>query len=517
MFSVTCSLSGHVLSHHPNMPPSNEEKGGAYAIENFANLGGVTAYEPITNEDKALDKVVNRKLDFIVVLVLAIDFILCGIDKTNIGYVATTNMVKDANLTQDDIADSVSILSVTFITLQPFSAALGRRIGPKYWIAIMMTCWGAVCMAHAGTKNRATLIALRLLLGAFEAGFVPTSFYYMSTIYPKYSLGFRLGLFAGMYSIAGAFAGLIAYGIFQIKNSSLHDWQMLFLLEGGASVVMAVVTVAVLPARLESAWFFKPSEAAHAVARMEADVAGASEEGAGGKNAPIRRRDIMDAVTDWRKVLTVVFNVLATLPVSAFGYFMPLIVKGMGYRGVDASLMSVSPFAVGACGLFCFVYVSDRFKERSIVVASSMMLAIVGLVVMYTSDAPKLRYGFVHVCLAGAFTAGPLIVAWLAGNTPEKGTRSLIIGINGWSNLAGVIAGQLYKPRYGPHYKFSLLVTMILIAIGACGFLMMRVIFMYVNRRRARIISTWTVEDFEEENTLLERRGDQKLTFRYGY
>jgi hypothetical protein len=85
-------------------------------------------------------------------------------------------MIKDANITQDDIADSVSILSVTFITLQPFSTAIGRRIGPKYWIACMMVAWGTICMAHAATKNRGTLIALRLLLGAFEAGFVPTSF-----------------------------------------------------------------------------------------------------------------------------------------------------------------------------------------------------------------------------------------------------------------------------------------------------------------------------------------------------
>jgi predicted MFS family arabinose efflux permease len=161
---------------------------------------------------------------------------------------------------------------------------------------------------------------------------------------------------------------------------------------------------------------------------MEADVAGASQEGARNKNGAVTRRDVRDAVTDWRKIIIIVFNVLATLPVSAFGYFMPLIVKGMGYQGVDASLMSVSPFVVGACGLFLFVYLSDRLKERSIIVASSMMLAVVGLIVMYTSDTPKLRYAFVHVCLAGAFTAGPLIVAWLAGNTPEKvGTDSIAI------------------------------------------------------------------------------------------
>jgi predicted MFS family arabinose efflux permease len=156
------------------------------------------------------------------------------------------------------------------------------------------------------------------------------------------------------------------------------------------------------------------------VSRMEADVVGASKEGVHKKTGTVTRRDVRDAVTDWKKVVTIVFNVLATLPVSAFGYFMPLIVKGMGYSGVNASLMSVSPFVIGACGLFVFVFLSDRLKERSIVVASSMMLAVVGLVVMYTSGKPKLRYAFVHVCLAGAFTAGPLIVAWLAGNSPEK-------------------------------------------------------------------------------------------------
>ncbi|ORY16997.1 major facilitator superfamily domain-containing protein [Clohesyomyces aquaticus] len=496
----------------------DSEKGASLVVERVGpSQEPVTAYEPKTEEAKALDRAVNIKLDFIVVLVLAIDFILCGIDKTNIGYVATTSMVKDAHLKPDDIPDSVSLLSVTFITLQPFSTAIGRRVGPKYWIAFMMVCWGTVCMAHAVVHNRGTLIALRLLLGAFEAGFVPTSFYYMSTIYPKYSLGFRLGLFAGMYSIAGAFAGLIAYGIFHIRNSSVHNWQLLFIIEGALSVFMAAVTVLVLPARLESAWFFKPAEAAHAVARMEADVAGASHEDARGNNAPITRRDVLDAVTDWKKLLTIVCNVLATLPVSAFGYFMPLIVQGLGYKGVNASLMSVSPFVVGACGLFCFVWSSDHFKERSIHTASSMMLAIVGLIVMCVSKNPELRYAFVHICLAGAFTAGPLIVAWLAGNTPEKGMRAIIIGMNGWSNLAGVIAGQLFKPKYGPSYKYPLTVVMVLIAFGACGFLSMRLLLMWINRRRARTTATWTDEQFREENESDARRGDAKLTFRYGY
>lgn len=342
----------------------------------------------------------------------------------------------------------------------------------------MMLMWGAICMAHAGVKSRGTLIALRLLLGAAEAGFVPTTFYYLSTVYPKYSLGTRLGLFSsvslplpilassfhsifadsshrGMYSIAGAFAGLIAYGIFQIKTTTVHTWQILFLLEGGLSILMGVVTFFLLPHDLNNAWFLTPRQRSHAVARMQADI-GAVAGGFGvlesGTNVDtsITKRDILDAITDWPKMITIVFNISATLPVSAFGTFMPLIVRGLGYAGVEASLMSVSPFAVGAVGLVIFVIISDKTKERSIVVTCSIGVAMIGLIVMAVSDNPRLRYGFVHVALAGAFTAGPLIVAWLVTNSPEKGPRSLIIGMNGYSNIAGVIAGQLFKSVYAP-------------------------------------------------------------------
>jgi hypothetical protein len=52
----------------------------------------------------------------------------------------------------------------------------------------------------------------------------------------------------------------------------------------------------------------------------------------------VSMRDIKDVVMDWKKFLTVVFNILATLPVSAFETFLPLVVK--------ANLMSVSPFVV---------------------------------------------------------------------------------------------------------------------------------------------------------------------------
>lgn len=92
----------------------------------------------------------------------------------------------------------------------------------------------------------------------------------------------------------------------------------------------------------------------------------------------------------------------------------------MGYEGIEATLMSVSPFVVGTAGLLAIVYSSDHFKDRSLHTCFGMALGLIGCVVMATSSNPRVRYGFAHVCLSGVFAGGPLIAVWLAGNTPWK-------------------------------------------------------------------------------------------------
>lgn len=38
--------------------------------------------------------------------------------------------------------------------------------------------------------------------------------------------------------------------------------------------------------------------------------------------------------------------------------------------------------------------------------------------------------------------------------------------MNGWSDMAGVIAGQLYKAQYATSYEKPLIVTMEFLAVG---------------------------------------------------
>jgi len=223
-------------------------------------------------------------------------------------------------------------------------AILARRVGVSWFIAVQLISWGAVCMAHAAIRSSATLIALRLLLGACEAGFTQIGFYYMSLFYPKFNLAFRMGLFAGTYSVAGAFAGLLAYGLLHV-DGRLRGWQVVFLVEGAISILIGIVAVGTLPTSLEKAWFLSAEEKAHAIRRMELDLAGTQED-ADASSRHVSRRDIIDVAKDWKKLLTVVCNIASVLPVTAFTTFLPLVIQGMGYEGIDASLMSVPPFVM---------------------------------------------------------------------------------------------------------------------------------------------------------------------------
>ncbi|GAA6010010.1 hypothetical protein JCM10207_007517 [Rhodosporidiobolus poonsookiae] len=469
------SFSDEKLAHEAELIDDAHEQHKSTGAQQLSKLNAPAGYVP-TDAEKLVDKAINRKLDFILLPICAINFLLC------------TTFARDANLQPDDISDAVSLLSVTFVTLQPAGIILGRRIGVTYWIPLIM-------ISHAS--------------------FFPSTVYYLSTMYTRYSLGFRLGLFAGMYSIASAFSGLIAYGCFQYdSNPKFHGWQLFFVLLGAITILFALITFLVLPRDNHRVWFLTPAQQAHLDDRMERDVAAHTEE-IETSGHRVSWRNIKDALV-WHKIIIIIGNIMATLPVSAFGVFAPLVVQGMGYHGVKSNLMAVPPFFVGACILWCFLYSSDHFRERSGHTCAAMALAIVGLAVMYGSDNDKLRYGFLHVCLAGAFVGGPCILAWLAGNTPVTATRAFLIGLNGYSNVAGVIAGQLFKKKYAPSYAYPVKVTMILMAVGIVIFMSMRTYYVFLNKKRRAKVATMRPDEIEAERLNPDRRGDQKITFYYG-
>jgi len=45
-----------------------------------------------------------------------------------------------------------------------------KKLSPSKWIAFLMFSWGTITIGLGGTKNFASVTAVRFLLGVFEAG-----------------------------------------------------------------------------------------------------------------------------------------------------------------------------------------------------------------------------------------------------------------------------------------------------------------------------------------------------------
>ncbi|KAF6802252.1 allantoate transport protein [Colletotrichum sojae] len=474
---------------------------------------------PEPASEAAISRRINRKMDIALLPLLSLLYLFNGLDRGNVGNAQTQGFTTDIGAAPDDLNLAVSLFFITFVLFQPPSAAIGRWLGAKHWIPIMMVAWGIVTLVQAFITGRGALIATRLLIGAFEAGFYPTAVAYLSFFYCRYDLAVRVGIFYGQYAVAGAFSGAIAYGVFHLRDGPLKNWQYLFIIEGALTVLFGVLAWFLLPSGPGSAWFLTPEERRFAAERVRRDNApfvehAYSENGI--EEDRLCRRDVVETLRDWKLWYILVFNICASVPGQAFSVFLPLVVQGLGYSSIQANLMSVPPYVCGALGLYAFALSSDYHKERGYHIVGGILIALVGLIATVTVESHAGQYAALCVLLLGSYVAAPLTVAWLSGNTPEPGKRSLVLGANGFGNLSGVIGAQLYRERYKPRYKIPFYATLGFVAAALVGYVSYRFALAAVNRKKLEIMREKTQHDIERERVDNTRYADKKWTFIYG-
>ena len=155
-------------------------------------------------------------------------------------------------------------------------------------------------------------------------------------------------------------------------------------------------------------------------------------------------------------------------------------------------------------------------KERGWHIVNGILISIVGLVVLVTVPSNKGKYAGLCVFLAGSYVSSPLTAAWLSGNTPEPGKRSLVLRVNGFGNLGGVIGSQLFRAKYAPGYRVPFFITLAIVVVAVLGYVSYRFTLAWVNRRKQRILAGMSHEDLMGERDGDVRYADKKVTFIYG-
>jgi MFS family permease len=65
---------------------------------------------------------------------------VCDSPKAGIQLTWISGFTNDIGAQPNDLNLAVSLFFITFVLFQPISSAVGRRVGAKHWIPVIMVC-----------------------------------------------------------------------------------------------------------------------------------------------------------------------------------------------------------------------------------------------------------------------------------------------------------------------------------------------------------------------------------------
>ncbi|KAK6210800.1 hypothetical protein LQW54_005848 [Pestalotiopsis sp. IQ-011] len=409
-----------------------------------------------TVEDKAAERSYVRKLDFYLLPFLSLMYFFNSVDRSNLGNAQTDGLGADLGF----VGNQYSLLILLFYIPNglcdlPLNM-LTKKFSGKVMLPGLMFAWGSMALFQNAAKNFAGLLVIRLLLGAFEAGFFAGTVFYLTLFYTRGELGFRIALFFGSALLGSAFSGLISFGVFQIKNTSLHGWQWLFIIEGALTVIIAVVGFFWLPATSSSAWFLTEHEREAARLRSLRDASGKVD-------TEFSLRESFQQWHDWKFPVWCIIAFTYPVAFATCANFLPIVLQRLGYSSVVTNLLTVPPNCCGFIVLLIVTYWSDRLRERTYHIVFSLTLSLVGLIILATVDGLTHRGVAYFACFllaSGAYIPSCLVQSWHNNNNLNENSRAANTGfLVGLGNLGGILAAATFRTEYAPRYVPCLIAT----------------------------------------------------------
>lgn len=118
-----------------------------------------------------------------------------------------------------------SIVLFAQVAWLPVSSLLIVKFSPRTLLPAMILGYGIAQTCTAATQNFGGLMALRAMLGIFEAGCLPLFAIMIGTWYRRAEQPLRIAAWYGTTGLATVIAPLLAYGFGKIERPHLSPWR----------------------------------------------------------------------------------------------------------------------------------------------------------------------------------------------------------------------------------------------------------------------------------------------------
>ncbi|KAL0946276.1 hypothetical protein HGRIS_012528 [Hohenbuehelia grisea] len=326
-------------------------------------------------------------------------------------------------------------------------------------------------------------------------------------------LQYRIGLFFGAASVAGAFSGLLAFGIsFMAGTAGLLGWSWIFILEGIATVLVGLVAFFVLVDFPATAEFLTPDERAYVVWRKKYDNSSVGEE------ERFAVRHVWTAFKDWQVYVHILVYMSIITPLFGITLFLPTIINAFGHTPAISQLLTVPPYVFATIVLYTFAHYSDKLRMRSPFILAGLTMCLIGFSINISGVATGVKYFGTFLVVAGSYAAFPGVVAWLGNNLAGQYKRGVGMAVHiGVGNFGGAIASNIYRTQDSPRYIVGHGIELMFVGIGFIAVPVAVISYWRINKKRDAIAREAAGRGEKDKYSAQELRelGDRAPDFRY--
>ncbi|KAM0522407.1 hypothetical protein ACHAPE_001997 [Trichoderma viride] len=406
---------------------------------------GLSDAERAANERRLM-----RKLDWTLVPWLTLLYLVCFLDRTNIGNAKVAGLGKDIPMSTGQYNASLTIFFISYAIFEPLANFLLKRTRPAIFIPMIIIVWGACMLGMGFVKNWSGLMAARWFLGAAEAGLFPGVNYYLSCWYKRNEFGARAAIFFSAAALAGSFGGLLAAAIENLDGKrGIPGWAWIFIIEGAFTMLIGFISFFMVKDFPDEAKFLSKEDRMRVLYRLSQDQQSSAE------HETFQMKYFWAAIYDWKTYAGMLLYMGPLMPLYSFSLFLPSIIQNMSFTTKTAvvrnQLLSVAPYALGAIVTVCAGLWSDKVQKRAIFNIAIAPFGIAGFAMLIGSTNPGVQYAGTFLGAVGIYPCIPVTIAWVANNVEGVYKRGIVLGIViGWGNLNGVVSSNIYydAPRY---------------------------------------------------------------------
>lgn len=411
-----------------------------------------------------VEKKLVRTLDRRLMIWAFFGYFANGLDRNNMPNAATTGLLEDLNLVDDQYNWALTMFFIGYIILQIPANYIITKVRPSIMVPLVVFTWGAVVCFMALVKDFKGLYGLRFCLGLAEAGFYPGIVFLLGSWYTKEELGTRTAVFVAGSQISGAFSGLISGAISQGLDgvNGIRGWKYLFIIEGLIAVVIGFIGFFVIPDFPHNTRFITGDTREVAMIRLE-------RQGRSGVVTGLNMQTFRNLFTTPFIYLFTGMFICMQLGMGVLQNF-PIILKKLGYQASFANYMMVPIWVWVGIVVIAQGYLSDKFGKRSYHILAGGIYSLIWYIILVAVNGGNVPIGLLFASaymIPPIFGISPIMMTW-ANETYscDRETRALAIAIiNSIGNLApNFINVKVWSIVDAPAFRLGKIVTMACLA-----------------------------------------------------